>query len=210
MIRNVGVHVVVLTLLITGCAKQQDLSRYFQPWNCSSADDASDLLDAGTDGRITEADLAPGESAVQFRWIQPEQPVPLVISRRTDSILQINPNLGPSGDIRQPNDDPVWGIWHRVACDQDASLFLWFRGVAEPAELPLTSVALDIPALEQGGPRNLVIPANTSVRITETTLTHLSGHMTGTVDIPVHSRLTDEFMDQVIRVEGFAFNRVLW
>ena len=200
--------------LAASCAKQPDDSRYFQPWTCSSADGVADDLDADGDGEVTELDLVPGESAVQFRWLEPERSSPVVVSRRLDSILQVNPFLGPSGELRQPGDGPVWGIWHRIACEQEASLFLWFPGVAVPAQIPVTSVRLDIPSLEQGGPGgpndDIELPTDLRVLLTETTSAHLSGHLVGTVDITVHSNITGESMGQVIRVEGYAFNQVAW
>lgn len=200
----------MLTLgwMVLGACSSFDDSKYFEPWTCPRVAEGEREFDRDGDGQLTDLDVEPGESVVRLRWVEPALDPPLVVSWATDSSAEINPFLGPTGEPRLPSDEPVWGIWHRLACDQPASLFVWFPGRWAPTENAVTSLSLDIPNLEQGSADEDQSADGATVTLTRTTSASLSGYLTGPVDLRVFSNLTGEDLGQIVSVEGYAFRDV--
>ena len=190
---------VLLPLVVVGC-RADPLDRYLQPWVCPGNPSGPDI-DVDGDGQVTDRDLQPGQSAVRMRWLDPPSDA-LVVSVRTDSDAEENPFF----------DEETWGIWHRIGCEDEAGLHLWFPAKALGTTAPIALMSIDIPTLEQGSAPQPQEDAvyNARVVLDASTDDGLTGYLDGSVELPLYSHITREYLGQRIRIEAYAFSAVPW
>ncbi len=155
---------------------------------------------------MTDDDLSSGQSQVLLHWSDEAGERWLLTEPTMDAVIVYEPG-GFTGEWW-----PVWGVWARLPCDPESSVFVWFAledgtyDPLSPGDYPLSRVSFDVREREQGD--GTATDPEGFVTITEADDGRASGYLAGRGGGSLISYFTQEEIGVAYVVHGLAFQDI--